>query len=76
MWMKKVTKNYKYEFGTKGSYGNPVLIISRRSKTVFENDRIRRVISGTMAEEIFSWIEDKYIVDKSIAIGDRKDELF
>ena len=61
--MKKVTRDYKYEFGSKGSYGNPVLIISRRSKSVFENDKIQRIISGSMAEEIFSWVDDKYIVD-------------
>ena len=60
MGMKKVTENYKYEL-TNVDNGS-TLIISKRSKTVFEYDKIERVISGSMAEEIFSWIDDKYIV--------------
>ena len=64
MGMKKVTENYKYELENKEN-GESVLIISKRSKTVFEKDKILRVISDSMAEEIFSWVEDK-----SIVIGD------
>ena len=61
MGMKKVTENYKYELTTNVDNGS-ILIISKRSKTVFEKDKIERVIHDSMAEEIFSWVDDKYIV--------------